>query len=200
MTREGLSKMSAAVFVLALLAGAAQAQNETRYAELPNFHQVNQQLYRGAQPEEGGIRKLASLGIKTIINLRGEDAGTRAEQKEAEALGLRYFNVPLPGLSRPSNEQVERALALINASENQPVFVHCHHGEDRTGVIVAVYRITHDGWTSEQAKAEAKRYGMSWAQVGMKDFISDYYKGWMKRKATTWNESGRVESAAILVE
>lgn len=169
-------RATAVVFALALLAGAAQAQEEARYAELPNFHQVNGQLYRGAQPRAGGITRLAGLGIKTIINLRGEDEQTRAEQKEAEALGLRYFNVPLPGLGRPSNEQVERALALINATENQPVFVHCHHGEDRTGTIVAVYRITHDGWTAEQAKAEAKRYGMSWAQVGMKDYISDYYR------------------------
>ena len=169
-------RATVAVFVLTLLAGAAQAQDEQRYAELPNFHQVNQQLYRGAQPRAGGIRKLAGLGIKTIINLRGEDENSHAEQKEAEALGLRYFNVPLPGLGRPSNEQVERALQLINATENQPVFVHCHHGEDRTGTIVAIYRITHDGWTAEQAKTEAKHYGMSWAQVGMKDYISDYYR------------------------
>jgi protein tyrosine/serine phosphatase len=172
-------RATAAVFVLAMLAmmtGAAQAQDEARYAELPNFHQVNAQLYRGAQPRAGGISKLAKLGIKTIINLRGEDEKAHAEQKEAEALGLRYFSVPLPGLGRPSDEQVERVLSLINATENQPVFVHCHHGEDRTGTIIAVYRMTHDGWTADQAKAEAKRYGMSWAQVGMKDYISDYYR------------------------
>jgi protein tyrosine/serine phosphatase len=174
--REWQGRIGAIVFALALLAGAAQAQDEPRYAELPNFHQVNAQLYRGAQPRAGGIRKLAELGIKTIINLRGEDEHTHAEQKEAESLGLRYFSVPLPGLGRPSDEQVERVLALINNAENQPVFVHCHHGEDRTGTIIAVYHITHDGWTAEQAKSEAKRYGMSWAQVGMKDYISDYYR------------------------
>jgi tyrosine-protein phosphatase SIW14 len=182
MTREWLSRTSAIVFALALLASTASAQNEPRYAELPNFHQVSQQLYRGAQPRAGGLRKLASLGIKTIINLRGADEGTSAEQKEAEALGLRYFSIPLPGLSRPPNEKVEQVLTIIKATENQPVFVHCNHGQDRTGVISAVYRITHDNWTSEQAKAEAKRYGMSWVQVGMKDYISDYYRDWTKAK------------------
>ena len=175
----------AVVFALALFVSATLAQNEARYAELPNFHQINQQLSRGAQPRDGGLSKLAALGIKTIINLRGEDDGTRAEKKEAEALGLRYFSVPLPGLSRPSDEQVERVLKLINDTENQPVFVHCNHGQDRTGVIIAVYRITHDGWTSEQAKAEAKRYGMSWVQVGMKDYISDYYRDWTKLHPAT---------------
>lgn len=174
--RALLFRKSAALLMLALLSSAGLAQSEARYAELPNFHQVNPQLYRGAQPRAGGIRKLAELGIKTIINLRGEDEHTQAERREAEALGLRYFAVPLPGLHRPSDQQVERVLSLINAAENQPVFVHCHHGEDRTGLIIAVYRITHDGWTGEQAKTEAKHYGMSWAQIGMKDYISDYYR------------------------
>lgn len=174
--REMPGRMSAAVFVLALFASTALAQNEARYPQLPNFHQVNQQLYRGAQPRDGGLQKLAELGIKTIISLRGENEITTDERKEAEATGLRYYSIPLPSLSRPSNEQVERLMALINSPENQPVFVHCNHGKDRTGTIVAVYRIAHDGWTSEQAKAEAKHYGMSWVQRGMKDFISDYYR------------------------
>ena len=170
------SRASVAALALLLFASTALAQDVAQYQELPNFHQVNSQLYRGAQPGVGGIRKLKAFGIKTIINLRGEDEHTRAEQTEAEALGLSYFSVPLPGLHRPSDEQVERVLALINAPEKQPVFVHCHHGEDRTGLIIAIYRITHDGWTSEQATREAKRYGMSWVQRGMKDYISDYYR------------------------
>ncbi|HEY0404911.1 MAG TPA: tyrosine-protein phosphatase [Pyrinomonadaceae bacterium] len=188
MLRAGVAKASAALLALALLAGATMAQSEARYPELPEFHEVNRQLYRGAQPRDGGLRKLSELGIKTIISLRGENEITTDERKEAEGLGLRYFSVPLPGLSRPSNEQVERILALVNAPENQPVFVHCNHGKDRTGTIVAVYRITHDGWTSEQAKAEARRYGMSWVQRGMKDFISDYYRDWTKRKASVFAE------------
>ena len=174
--RERSGKTSVAILALLLFASTTLAQDATQYPELPNFHQVNFQLYRGAQPRDGGLRKLAELGIKTIVNLRGEGEITRADQIEAEALGLRYFNVELPEMSRPSDEQVERILAIINAPDKQPVFVHCHHGRDRTGVIVAVYRLAHDGWTFKQAKAEAKRYGLSWIQVGMKDYISDYYR------------------------
>lgn len=170
------SRASVTALALLLMASATLAQEAAQNHKLPNFHQVNSQLYRGAQPGVGGIRKLKELGIKTIINLRGEDGLTRVEQSEAAALGLRYFSVSLPGLRRPSDEQVARVMALINAPEGQPIFVHCHHGEDRTGLIVAVYRITHDGWTAEQAKAEAKRYGMNWMQRGMKDYISDYYR------------------------
>jgi protein tyrosine/serine phosphatase len=141
---------------------------------LPNFHKVNERLYRGAQPLPGGMKELAALGIKTVINLRGEGEGERMEKTEAEAAGLRYFSVQLPGYGRPNDAQVEKVLSIIDDARNWPVFVHCHHGEDRTGTIIAVYRISHDGWTSEQAKKEAKQYGMSRFQFAMKDYIEDY--------------------------
>jgi protein tyrosine/serine phosphatase len=169
---NGLSVIAASFILLAATAAANQVSQEKA---LPNFHRVNEHLYRGAQPKDEGMRMLAAQGIKTIINLRGEDEGTRDEEREAQANGLRYFNVPMQGLSRPTDEQVERVLAIINDSQNWPVFVHCNHGKDRTGTIIACYRISHDGWTAEKAKAEAKHYGMSWVQFGMKDYIKDYY-------------------------
>lgn len=150
------------------------AQTETRYEELPNFHRVNDQLYRGAQPKADDLRKLAAMGIKTIVNLRREDDHTVQEAAVARSLGLRYFNVPMRDMSRPTDEQVSRALAIINAPENQPVFVHCKRGADRTGVVIACYRIAHDGWTLKQGTKEAKHYGMSWTQFGMKDYIEDF--------------------------
>jgi tyrosine-protein phosphatase SIW14 len=168
-------KVAAAAFMLLAAVAAGAGSQESQEKVLPNFHQVNEHLYRGAQPLSGGMRLLAAQGIKTIINLRGEDEGTRAESTDAREAGLRYFNVPMNGLSRPTDEQVERVLALINDSQNWPVFVHCNHGKDRTGTIIACYRISHDGWTSEKAKAEARHYGMSWVQFGMKDYIKDYY-------------------------
>ena len=151
-------------------------KGEPRYKELPNFHLVSARLYRGAQPRIGGIQKLASLGINTIINLRDDDKRAEAEGKEVTAAGLHYFNVPFARLGRPTDEQVEQVLSLINAPENGVVFVHCEHGADRTGTAIAVYRIRFDGWTGEQAKAEAKRYGLKFWQRGMKDYISDYYR------------------------
>lgn len=152
-----------------------------RYPELPNFHTVNERLYRGAQPRAGGVKRLAALGSNTIINLRADDEGSRREEKEARAVGLRYFNIPFRRLGRPTDEQIEQVLAIINAPENGRVFIHCQHGSDRTGTVIAVYRIAHDGWTSEEAKREANRYGMKVWQRGMKDFISDYYRDHLKR-------------------
>jgi protein tyrosine/serine phosphatase len=122
------------------------------------------------------LKKLSELGIKTIINLRGASDETHKQQAEAESSGLRYFNIPMSALGRPSDEQVERALAIIDTRENWPVFVHCQRGADRTGVVIAVYRISHERWTEEQAIAEAKRFGMAGIQFRKKGYISDYYK------------------------
>lgn len=176
--------------LLAVVTGAAQHESQEKL--LPNFHQVNENLYRGAQPLPGGIKRLAALGIRTIVNLRGEDEKMRAEGEEARAAGLRYVSVPMSGLKRPTDEQVEEVLAVINQPENWPVFVHCHHGADRTGTIIAVYRISHDGWSAKEAKKEAKRYGFSWIQFRMKDYIEDYER---KYKLDSQGKSAKVTSS-----
>jgi len=123
----------------------------------------------------GGVKRLAELGIKSIVNLRGEDEISRSEEKEAKAAGLNYFSLPMPGLSAPSNDQVTKALAIIDDPGNQPVFIHCKRGSDRTGTIVALYRISHEGWNADQANSEARKFGMSWMEFGMRSYITDYY-------------------------
>ncbi len=171
-----INRIIALAVVSMLVATQGLAQEKARYEELPNFHKVNERLYRGAQPKSGGIARLAELGIKTIINLRGADGQTRADEAKARSLGMTYFNIPMPGLSRPSHEQVSRVMAIIDAKENGPVFIHCKRGSDRTGTVVAIYRISRDNWTMNQAMFEAKRRGLHWIEYGMKDFISDYYR------------------------
>jgi protein tyrosine/serine phosphatase len=171
------------VVCLLVLAVSISAQEEARYKELPNFHRVSGQLFRGAQPGNGGIKKLSELGIKTIVNLRGTDELTAAQQKEAEAAGLHYFNIPMPGLSSPSDDQVAKIMDVINNPDNQPVFIHCKRGADRTGTITAVYRISHEDWTAERAIAEAKRFGMSWAEFGMRNYIENFYKQQYRKRS-----------------
>ena len=159
---------------LVLLSATASAQNATSYVELPRFQEVSEKLYRGAQPRDGGLTKLRDLGINTIINLRGASARTRAQEAEARALGLNYFNIALPNWGRPQDARVQRILEIIAAPENGRVFVHCRTGVDRTGTIVAIYRMTHDGWSTNDALAEAERNGMRRIQFFMRDYAEDY--------------------------
>ena len=174
--KTNVSKMLAVLWIAALLASAAPVQAQlTPSADLPRFFKVSERFYRGAQPTADGFRRLKELGIKTIVNLREEDELEKAEKEAVERLGLQYHNISLPGLSRPTDEQVARVMKIIDDPENGPVFVHCRRGADRTGTIVAVYRISNEGWTGDKALTEAKRYGLSWAEFGMKRYISDFY-------------------------
>jgi protein tyrosine/serine phosphatase len=166
--------MTKIVVLLLLLSGSAFAQDTTGYDELPRFQQVSERLYRGAQPRDGGIVRLRELGINTVINLRGANQRTRAEETEVRAVGLNYFNVSLPNWARPQDDRVARILRIIATPENGKIFIHCRDGVDRTGMIVAIYRMTHDRWSSNQALAEAERFGMRRTQFWMRDYAEDY--------------------------
>jgi uncharacterized protein (TIGR01244 family) len=138
-----------------------------------NFGKVSETLYRGAQPDELGIQNLKRMGVKLIINLRMPEDSWKPEEAAARDCGITFTNVPFKGLGRPSDQQVRTVLAMIQSSTS-PVFIHCRHGCDRTGTIVACYRIQHDGWTTDAALKEAKRYGMSRFERGMRSYVMDF--------------------------
>lgn len=161
----------AVVIVLLLLCAGASAQDS--YIQLPRFGQVSERLFRGAQPRPGGVQRLAELGINTVINLRGTSNSTRAEEAEVRKFGLNYFNLSLPNWGRPDNGRIHRILEIIAAPASGRVFVHCKDGLDRTGTVVALHRITHLGWKTSDALAEAERVGMRKIQFWMRDYVED---------------------------
>jgi uncharacterized protein (TIGR01244 family) len=116
---------------------------------------------------------LAKLGIKTVIDLRREDEHSSASEAQAvTAAGMKYLNVPMKGVVAPSDEQIAKILAVLDSQE--PVFVHCKRGADRTGAVIACYRIKHDGWARQQALQEAKSFGMGGLQLGLKRYIMTF--------------------------
>jgi protein tyrosine/serine phosphatase len=144
------------------------------FVDIPNFYQVDDILYRGGQPNQEGFKKLKSQGIKTIISLRGEDEELNQERQLAEALSINFYNLPMSVYKRPSDEQVLTFLGIVLNKDNQPVFIHCTSGRDRTGAIVAMYRVVVSGLTIKQAYKEAKALGF-WPYRGevpeLKNFI-----------------------------
>ena len=170
------------LFLILAVANLSHAQSVVKDKNLPNFYKVNDNFYRGGQPTEAGIAQLKAMNIKTVINLRGADSRAEKEEKWVTDSGMKFINLPLNNWLEPKDAQIEKVLAEINNVENQPVFVHCKRGSDRTGTVVAVYRIKQDDWTAKQANDEAKSFGFGWWQVWMKDYISDYYRNFTARK------------------
>lgn len=120
---------------------------------LTNFYQVSETLYRGGQPTEEGFAQLSEKGIKTIINLR-----EGMPEPEGAQHGFQYENISF-AFSNPNDEQTIRFLKLVTNTENQPVFLHCYHGADRTGTFCAIYRLVVQGWSKEEALAEMTEGG-----------------------------------------
>ncbi|HVE57852.1 MAG TPA: tyrosine-protein phosphatase [Pyrinomonadaceae bacterium] len=174
-------RILAFVLIAFSFAGLTPAQKKPVGEDLPNFSEVvKAKLYRGAQPTEEGVKKLAQMGVKTIIDLRGADERAKREETWARSAGLKFINVPLNNWFGPPDEKIAEIEKLINAPENQPVFVHCQRGADRTGTVIAVYRITNEDWTAQRAEEEAKKFGFGWWQFWMKDYINDYYRDFKK--------------------
>jgi protein tyrosine/serine phosphatase len=170
---------AAGLLLLLVLSGViSSAQQQQSAPGIRNFGKVNDNYYRGSQPTQAQIAALKAMGVKTIIDLRGDFIA--GEHKWATDQGMNYFNLPLRPNRPATKEQTEYFLRLVNDPANAPVYVHCKGGKHRTGAMTAVYRITHDNWTAEQAFEEMKKYDFNDSIFGgppaQKKFVFDFYQ------------------------
>jgi len=142
------------------LVGCAHTPNQAA-PTIRNLVQVDDGLYRGAQPSADGMRQLASMGIKTIVDLRRYSRDMDEERRLAEQLGIRWVSLPVWVWSRPSEAQMREFLAIAGDPSQRPVFVHCRLGRNRTGVMAALYRIAMQGWTPSRAYEEGRQLGLT---------------------------------------
>ena len=124
---------------------------------ISNFDIVSEGLWRGAAPSNQAMQKLAESGVKTIVDLRLAGLGAEEEANRAKKLGIKYIHIPL-GFMGPSLSKVAQFLNIVNDPANQPVFVHCRYGADRTGALVGVFRVIHDHWSFNQAYSEMRSH------------------------------------------
>jgi protein tyrosine/serine phosphatase len=124
---------------------------------LPNLHQVSPILFRGAQPSHEGMVQLEQMGVKTIVNLRG----LHDDEDRINGTKLSYVSIHFHTLLPEEGEMV-KFLKTITQTNSQPVFVHCNRGIDRTGTMVALYRIAVQGWTKEEAVREMTEGGFGY--------------------------------------
>jgi len=141
---------------------------------IANFDRVDDHVYRGGQPTGEGFKYLAEIGVKTIIDLREADGRAVAEQRAVTGAGMRYINVPMTGLTPPTEAEITKILTLMRDSTAGPVFVHCKRGADRTGAVVAAYHIAYHQWDNSRALKDAKAHGMGAFQFPRQSYISKF--------------------------
>ncbi|MDR3606547.1 MAG: tyrosine-protein phosphatase [Oligoflexia bacterium] len=148
---------------------------------IDNFFEVTPKLYRGANPGSAGIAALEKMGIKTIIDLQGGDldsglpydfialeepgelpANIAAERDETTHHHMQFLNSPLDSLREitPAEDfDIDMTLGVMADPESQPVYIHCQHGKDRTGLLVALYEVKYLGYSVEQAHEDMEEHG-----------------------------------------
>ncbi len=175
-----LSLVVALISALTVVTGAAQSLNaslSTSSVSIENFGKVGEHYYRGSQPDAKQFAELKKLGVKTIIDLRSDRLDKSSQF--ARGAGMEYLNIPLTTKRPATEEQTAYFLSIVNDPANWPVYVHCKGGRHRTGEMTALYRITHEGWTAEQAYEEMKKYDFEdgfFYPRSLKKYVFSYYE------------------------
>lgn len=150
--------------VIWLIAGtqASWCQSEKELRSLPNFGRVTDKLYRGGQPTSDGFKELHAMDVRIIVNFREDRAETANEKREVESLGMKYVGIPWSANHEPSSAQIVEFLDLVRSNPNTKIFVHCRRGADRTGVMIAAYRIAVEHKSVAQAVTEMRQWHYDW--------------------------------------
>jgi protein tyrosine/serine phosphatase len=131
----------------------------TSATDLPNYHTVEENLYRGGRPSDAGLKWLADQGVKTILDLENENKAIAHERTVATGLGMRFLSEPMSGFWTPEKATVDAAVADLDDASLYPLYVHCEHGEDRTGLIVGLFRVFDQKWAPAAAYQEMRQLG-----------------------------------------
>jgi tyrosine-protein phosphatase SIW14 len=124
---------------------------------VPNFGEVTPTLYRGGLLHEEGLKVLKKMGMNVVVDTHAHD---KHEEQLVQALGMKYIAIPWH-CPWPHDEVFARFLEVVHENKGKKIFVHCRLGDDRTGMMVAAYRIAEEAWTADEAMNEMKSFGFT---------------------------------------
>ena len=129
-----------------------------RVSGVGDFGEVTPKLFRGAQPTRKGFESLSKMGIDIVVDNRGNRSKT--EGKVVRHFGMKYVAIPWH-CPFPHDKDFARFLKLVRDNPDKKIFVHCRLGDDRTGMMIASYRIAVDGWSADRAMREMQDFGFT---------------------------------------
>lgn len=143
---------------------------------IPNFGQVTPTLFRGGQPSPEGFETLAHMGIAVVV-----DTGrSKRDERFIKNLGMTYISLPWY-CPFPKDKVFERFIEITRENPGKKIFVHCRLGDDRTGMMIAAYRMGQQGWTAKEAMQEMHEFGYRGIHHLMCPGLGRYEKSFPKR-------------------
>ncbi|MBC7741575.1 MAG: tyrosine-protein phosphatase [Bdellovibrionaceae bacterium] len=156
---------------LVILIGFTKPEFAFAADDLPALHVVTPSIMRGGRPSEAGLKILIKKKIRTIIDLEDSNSAIQAEKKFLANTNIRHISIPINSLRTPKDADVKKIQDLLNDSANFPIYIHCQHGEDRTGLMVGLYR-----WEHGMAAADAYREMLALGFHRLLFNLDRYYK------------------------
>ncbi len=126
---------------------------------IPEFHEVTPDIFRGGRPSFTDLKYLKSKGIKTIINIESDKYALAKEKDYAQKLGFKWISSPMSMDVIPKDTQLKFLQDLLQDESSFPIFIHCKHGQDRTGLIIGLYRVKVQDWSPASAYKEMLKNG-----------------------------------------
>ncbi|MEO5859266.1 MAG: tyrosine-protein phosphatase [Pyrinomonadaceae bacterium] len=162
---------------------------------IANFGQMDERLYRGAQPSQEDYKALKELGINTVIDLRKDNEPFA--KSTVESLGMKYVNIPMTGWNT-KDESVTEFLKVADDPSNGKIYLHCAAGMHRTGLAGAIYRLENYGWDYDTAYKEMKNFGYfsGLFHRKIKAYVQDYYKEFGPVKQAAYKAAHAAKTAA----
>jgi protein tyrosine/serine phosphatase len=143
----------------------------------PAIELVEPGMYRGHRPDLATLKQLKSLGVRTVLDLEDTRSVVKQESGVVKSLGMTFISEPMSGFWAPNDAEVSQIEAIMADHSRRPIFVHCQHGEDRTGLIVGLYRVETEHWSPATAYHEMIAKGFHKILF----FLNHYYEertGW----------------------
>lgn len=149
--------------VVFLIAGLERVWSQAeKIPGLPNFGRVTDHLYRGGEPTSDGLKSLHTMGVGIVVDFRNEATEEASEKRQVESLGMKSVDIPWNANHDPSSAQIVEFLDLVRTNPDTKIFVHCRRGADRTGTMIAAYRIAVEHQSVADAVSEMRRYHYDW--------------------------------------
>lgn len=139
--------------------------------EIPHFAQVTGQISRGGRPNQKDLQELFQNKYKLIINLENNAVAIAQENRWAHDIGMQDISIPMEWRVPPSDQQIDEILALLSDESHHPVFIHCKHGQDRTGLLIGLYRVLVQQWSPEKAYNEMVELGFHPEYTALTDYF-----------------------------
>jgi len=172
-----------ALFLL-VLSGFAQADKAQRplHWSKPidnrlNLHQVDDKLFRSALPNAETVKQLKALGIVSVVNFY-----QKSDKHWIGNANLQEIHLPMRTRWFDDENALDALRAVRAAQEKGPVLIHCKHGQNRTGLVAALYRMVYQGWSKEETLAEMRSFGGSKERMERaEEYLADVDIGELKQ-------------------